>query len=216
MVSTNQFVLQQSNGLKSRTSQCGFTLLELIMVVAILVLVAALSIPAVSRSFTSQRLNKAADQVRTQMNRARIQSMKTGEVHAFFYELGGETFRMAEFNEQIQNIIDGGSSRREQVPQSNVNFGRDRLPRDVRFVGHSVSEDARASQTMSEVSADTGQLLPILFYPDGSSQDATLYLQNVKGDTLSVNLRGLTGAASVRPVEGGSGSSGSSGGSGRR
>lgn len=202
MVSAKQFVLQQSNTSKSRAIKRGFTLLELIMVVAILILVAALSIPAVSRSFTSQRLNKAADQVRTQMNRARIQSMKTGEVHALFYELGGDTFRMAEFNNEIQNILEQRSDRRrDEVARSNVDFGNDRLPRDVRFIGHSVSEDARALETMGDVNADTGQLLPILFYPDGTSQDATLYLQNIKGDTLSVNLRGLTGAASVRSVD---------------
>lgn len=201
MVTINQFVFQRANGSNSRVFKRGFTLLELIMVVAILILIAALSIPALSRTFTSQKLDKAADQVRSQMNRARIKSMKTGEVHALFYELGGDTFRIAEFNSELQNILDQRSRRNEDQHQSNVDFGNDRLPRDVRFVGHAVEEDARASQTMSEVNADTGQLLPILFYPDGTAQDATLYIQNVKGDMVSVNLRGLTGSTSVRRVE---------------
>jgi hypothetical protein len=45
-----------------------------------------------------------------------------------------------------------------------------------------------------------GALKPILFYPDGTSQDAIITLQNQKQAMIEVQLRGLTGRAkTVRP-----------------
>ena len=189
---------------KDRNDRVGFTLIEMIMVVAILILIAALSIPAVSRSFSSQKLNKSVDLVRTQMNRARIKALKTGEVYGFFYEPQGTTYRIAEFNAQAQDIIENGSGNRnddDEIRSSNYDYDEDRLPRDVKFVGHSIQDDARAKMVISETNLDTGQLFPILFYPDGTSQNATLVLENRDGDLMSVILRGLTGTTRVRKLE---------------
>ena len=106
------------------SDRLGFTLMELVMVMAILVLVAGLAIPMVSRSFTSQKLTKSVDLVRTQMNRARIKAMKSGEVYGFFYEPQGTTYRIAEFNAQAQDIIENGSGNRndDDEVQSNYDF----------------------------------------------------------------------------------------------
>ena len=170
---------------------------------AILVLVAGLAIPMVSRSFTSQKLTKSVDLVRTQMNRARIKAMKSGEVYGFFYEPQGTTYRIAEFNAQAQDIIENGSGNRndDDEVQSNYDFDGDRLPRDIKFVGHSIQDDARAKSVIAETNLDSGQLFPILFYPDGTSQNATLVLENRDGDLMSVILRGLTGTTRVRKIE---------------
>ena len=86
--------------------QRGFSLLELIIVLAIIVLVAAMSVPMLQRSFSSQKLTKGADLVRSEMSRARIRAMRTGEIHALFYEPGGSYFRTAEFNETVEDIIE--------------------------------------------------------------------------------------------------------------
>ena len=77
----------------------------------------------------------------------------------------------------------------------------DRLPRDIKFVGHSIQDDARAKSVIAETNLDSGQLFPILFYPDGTSQNATLVLENRDGDLMSVILRGLTGTTRVRKIE---------------
>lgn len=185
------------------SDRLGFTLMELVMVMAILVLVAGLAIPMVSRSFTSQKLTKSVDLVRTQMNRARIKAMKSGEVYGFFYEPQGTTYRIAEFNAQAQDIIENGSGNRndDDEVQSNYDFDGDRLPRDIKFVGHSIQDDARAKSVIAETNLDSGQLFPILFYPDGTSQNATLVLENRDGDLMSVILRGLTGTTRVRKIE---------------
>ena len=41
---------------------------------------------------------------------------------------------------------------------------------------------------------------PILFNPDGTTSDASLVLQNDKGQTIRVTLRGLTGIADASDV----------------
>jgi hypothetical protein len=41
---------------------------------------------------------------------------------------------------------------------------------------------------------------PILFKPDGTTSDASVVLQNDRGETIRVTLRGLTGIASASEV----------------
>jgi type II secretion system protein H len=178
--------------------QGGFSLLELIVVLAIIVLVAAMSVPMLQRSFSSQKLNKGADLVRSEMSRARIQAMRTGEIHALFYEPGGTQFKVAEFNETVENII--ANNRVDPVRTSNVDFSNGMLPKEVRFAAHDIIKDFRSQTAMSNTSIGQGNMEPILFYPDGTSQSATITLQNKEGDLIEINLRGLTGMATVRKV----------------
>jgi prepilin-type N-terminal cleavage/methylation domain-containing protein len=63
----------------------GFTLLELILVLALMVAVTALAGTNLRGTFRQQRLLKAAQQVRTEWTRARVQAIKTGRVQVFHH-----------------------------------------------------------------------------------------------------------------------------------
>ncbi|MFN9941949.1 MAG: hypothetical protein ACK56I_20985, partial [bacterium] len=49
----------------------------------------------------------------------------------------------------------------------------------------------------SMVASATGWSSPVLLYPDGSTTTAHLVLQDTRGRRFAVQLRGLTGEASV-------------------
>ncbi len=125
--------------------------------------------------------------------------MRTGEIHALFYEPGGTQFKIAEFNEAVEDII-ANKTQVDQIRTSNVDFGNGMLPKEVRFAAHDLIKDFRSQTAMSDMSIGQGDMQPILFYPDGTSQSATLTLQNKEGDLIDINLRGLTGMATVRKV----------------
>ncbi len=54
-----------------------YTLLEVILVLAILAMIAAIVTPNVGEAFLRQKLNGAADHLRTEWDKARLTAMKT-------------------------------------------------------------------------------------------------------------------------------------------
>ena len=73
----------------------GFTLLEIVLVVAIIALVAAVAIPSFQAWSQGYRLQQGVDTVRTLWVRARAAAMEEGRPYRFAYVLGTGNFRLA-------------------------------------------------------------------------------------------------------------------------
>ena len=178
----------------------GMTLLELLLVLAIMVVVASLVVPSVQRTFSRQALQKGADRIRVAMGQARIRAIKNGEEYAVFYVPGGSWFNVAPFVKfKEQSSL---AAKREKLAEAKQqsNFEDDLLPKGIKFAAGEVSMDARAIEILaSGQSGDT--LRSILFYPDGTAQDAKIILQNEKENLVEIQLRGLTGLARTVRVE---------------
>ncbi len=167
------------------------------LVIGILIAISAIALPTVTRSFSSQSLAKAADRVRVSMGQARVRAIRTGQIHAVGYLPGRGWIDVASLD-QLQTIASKAGRRLQQQHQAlTSNYDDDLLPGKVVFVAGETVFDARALDA-SEQGADASGLRTILFYPDGTSQDARLTLQNEEGRFIDVTLRGLTGTASVR------------------
>ncbi len=186
------------NQLPERTKS-GFTLLELIIVLAVMIAIAAMSLPMLQRSFSGQKLDKGADLVRAHMGRARVNAIRNGEIHAFYYQIEGPAFHVGPFNaETIDSLKDVALE--EENRTSNFDFGDNLLPREVRFSMALANTDARAAAAIMSANYQPGDMRPILFYPDGTSQTAKLILQNKENDAVQVTLRGLTGTTTLKKI----------------
>jgi hypothetical protein len=83
--------------------------------------------------------------------------------------------------------------------QGNSGVEENLLPNGVIFVASEVLSDARAAEVLSGTGEAGNGLLQVLFYPDGTSQDASIVMQNQIGGIVEIQLRGLTGLSkSVR------------------
>jgi prepilin-type N-terminal cleavage/methylation domain-containing protein len=180
-------------------SQSGFTLLELIIVLAVMIAVAAMSLPMLQRSFSGQKLDKGADLVRAHMGRARVNAIRNGEIYAFYYQIEGPAFRVGPFNAETIDSMKNVPLN-EDARTSNFDFGDDLLPREVRFSMSLTNTDARAAAAMVSANFQPGDMRPILFYPDGTSQTAKVILQNKENDAVQVTLRGLTGTTTIKKI----------------
>lgn len=175
----------------------GFTLIELLLVIAIIVVVAALSVPAIQRTIKAQGVRSGADRVRVAMGQARVKSIRAGEVYALFYARNGSWFNIAPLS-QYRDIVSQQQSReRQRETVANRDLEYDLLPQGVTFVAGEAGEDSRSAASKEDVGNSVGQLEMILFYPDGSSQDAAVTIQNEMGDMWRVELRGLTGSSTA-------------------
>jgi Tfp pilus assembly protein FimT len=167
------------------------------LVIGILVAISAVAGPAVTRSFSGQSLLKAADRVRVSMGQARVRAIRTGQIHAIGYLPGQGWIDVASLDQLPTIVSKAGRRLQQQQADLTSNYEDDLLPGDVIFVAGQTVVDARAFDAGTGA-ADSGRLRTILFYPDGTSQDARLTLQNESGRFVDVTLRGLTGTASVR------------------
>jgi len=94
----------------------GFTLLEVILVLALLVVIAAIALPNLRGSLDSRRLQDAGYRIRAELTRARSRAIREQRIYAFRYEIGGSAYRVEPWIRAEDEIEaeppsgDGGSS----------------------------------------------------------------------------------------------------------
>jgi prepilin-type N-terminal cleavage/methylation domain-containing protein len=185
----------------------GVTLLEVLLVLALLVVLAATAWPSLGPAFGGYELRKSADQVRVQWNRARVRAMSTGQTVLFHYSL--DTSRCWLQTEPEPEYLPGGSEAlsvdemqaadAETIAPQDVTL----LPERITFTEGEIldSDDADlASEIVLEPVAAGEETEPVVFYPDGTASSARIVLSNEQGRSIEVSLRGLTGVSTVSDV----------------
>jgi len=191
-----------------------FTLLEVLLTLCLLVILASMTWPVLSRPLANQRLRKAADQVQMEWVRARVKAMSNGCVYLFHYaaESDGYSLQSQLAPESVtENGLSGGAEYAASGAEGAAGgeTRQRRLPEGIRFMVGETALDSRAQATLAQPTAPADEAaawaMPIYFYPDGITSTATLRLVNEYGFTIEVSLRGLTGIATVGPVQAGGG-----------
>ncbi len=206
-----------------RPRRCGMSMLELMLVLALLVALSALSLPAFRGSFDNHRLRKAGELIQVYFNKARIKAMKTGQIHMFQYQAEQNTFSVTPYyNDQDvleldavqESAMNGGGGGTATPLNASPGLGLPGnavveprpLPDGVAFALAQVASDMRSVQTNQQMQMQNMNQLatqenpPILFYPDGTTSDARIALVNGQKYYVTVTLRSLTGLAKVSDV----------------
>ncbi len=182
------------------------TLIEVLLVLALLVTLAAITWPAMDRPIADQRLRKAADKVRVAWAKARVEAMSTGETFVFRCSLESDEYTLESQPgpESVGLMSTSADGQFDETASTSTTLTEPlstkthRLPDDIRFVDGEVTFDTRATilgETTDEFSSDSaGQCVdPIMFFPDGTTSTAKLILENEFQRRIELSLRGLTG-----------------------
>jgi prepilin-type N-terminal cleavage/methylation domain-containing protein len=175
----------------------GYTLLEMVLVTALIGILAALSYPAIDSMYNGQRLDAGVDAVEAAWAQARSRAIHEGRNYRFAVVLGQGNYRIAPDLPDYWSGVSGGD------PTALVREGT--LPRGVTFAS---PEDGLALQppggqtALPEGSVGPEQWVPVaVFKPDGSAEaDAHILFQSAAAAPKELSLRGITGAVSVRRV----------------
>jgi type II secretory pathway pseudopilin PulG len=160
----------------------GFTIMELLLVMSLLIMIGAISAPSFTGWAENQRLRKSGDIIRTVWSRARIKAMKSGQTIVFRYEIGGSRYRVEAWQtpgEMADFGMTGRTGDNTPLPLPNAE-GNDPelaaengtgsqglssqaaeqvLPRSITFVGSEIEMDARDIFAGEQAMAD-GQAMP--------------------------------------------------------
>lgn len=153
----------------------GFTILETMLVLALIVVVAAIAIPSIESMYSGVKLTSAADAVRSQWAEARARAAEDGIAYRFSVIPQSGKFKVAP-DRQDEATNDG-----EDAPL--VFEGE--LPGGVLF--------ADATDLNGESDGEYQSL--VVFMPDGTARNDIEVGFRANGTrTLILRLRGLTGA----------------------
>jgi prepilin-type N-terminal cleavage/methylation domain-containing protein len=181
------------NQANERITRHGYTLSEMLVVLSVLVTVTALSQPALREALSDSRLRSAAKQVRVELAKARLKAMKTGIALQFRYKLGQGRFEVGPklLDEVATRPRADRDPRRGKTsdPAAEAVVEQD-LPQGVSFE-HDEPEEVQRAPAVGE----NGWSDPIVFYPNGRTENAHIRLKGEHHAFIEVSLRGLTGVA---------------------
>ncbi len=168
----------------------GFTLLELLLVLAILVILGALVLPAVENSFAEVRLQAGADNLKAKLAEARSHAIAEQRPYRFAVKPNSSNYRVAPDNPDQWG-------EQPPVPQAPTEDGlsvkpfvvEDKLPESIQFQFAPGSEP-QSSGGWSKV---------VAFQPDGScDDDRTIRLDLDNCRPIEISIRQLTGAVTAK------------------
>src|SRR5687767_13002379 len=112
-------------GVASRQARrSGLTLVEVCLVLALLVVIGAISAPMLGGSFSRAALNGAGDLLRGAWSRARLAAMESGQTYVFRFQPNGRAY-------QIVTLSDLGALGAEAVPIEEAEGTVEDKPEDI-------------------------------------------------------------------------------------
>jgi type II secretory pathway pseudopilin PulG len=181
-----------------RTRRPAYTLFELIVVLAIIVVAGAIVIPSMAAMSPYYKVNGAADMVRAAWAEARAHAMEQGRPYRFSVEHGGSFFRVAPDRDDYWSSGSGPSD----DPDGPGFILEKPLPGGVRFALNGEAPPASSSvadQGKDENRKPSGNWDTVcVFLFDGTAkQDVKVVFQVRGARPVMLQLRGLTGAATT-------------------
>jgi Tfp pilus assembly protein FimT len=219
-----QFVARSNSRTATRSgsgprSSGGMTLVEILVVLALLVVIGGLVVPVFEGSIASVRLRRAGDQVVTGWSRARAEAIESGQPYQFRFTPETGTFVIEPWNGLLGEQGMSGSTRTTTSSATTASsstsaanstdaaatstVANTALPDEIVFQsGELAVEDFQSGErsVASLQEAQAEQSTPILFFPDGTASEASVLLTNGKKQFVRVTLRGLTGVGRASEV----------------
>ena len=194
----------------------GFSVLELLIVLAVLTTVTAFVLPALHGPLNRSRLRSAAVDVQSAWSKARSFAIRKGMPMNFRCELSGRHWRVEcdadgrEGRSRLGAEVRSGPRAEHDNSISRQKFDSSRdgslvhegsLPDGIKFSdfrlsgqtgGRSGEADERDYDKRQPMATDPQWSLPLTFRPDGRSHNAQLCIAGEDGLVIHLSIRGLT------------------------
>lgn len=166
----------------------GYTLLEILCVIAVLVILGAVILPTLSGMFRDTRVKAAADLVRGHAADARTRAIEDGRSYQLFASPDGRRIRIGPDDSEQPEQSSSGQPAPVLVRESD-------LPDAVTLMPIMTGDETQTSGSTN------GWNKLVTFLPDGTCREsmAQFDLQEDGVIPLRVTIRGLTGMVNVVP-----------------
>jgi prepilin-type N-terminal cleavage/methylation domain-containing protein len=181
----------------------GYTLFELVLVLAVLVLLSAIAYPSLKAMYGHYKMTGAVDTVRGAWAQARAHAIEEGRPYRFAIVPGTGQYRVAPDQPDYWSGSPPASD-----PNGRALVLEKSLPGGVNFaVGGPADSgaDPQPDPPAGGASPDS-YANPVVFLPDGSAREDAEVIFQVRGARpTAIRLRGLTGIVTVKHLDAGGG-----------
>ena len=200
----------------------GFTLLEIVIVLTIILILASLSWPPLLRYIRERTIREQAHTIRLELNNARIKAIDQGVSYQFRFEPGGRRYVILPIDPPSTSAESSGGTTSPGVGVSAgsapaaapVVSGRIAEPCefDIPTAFNSVTHADQAVVT-EKLPEEWLNLLPdgsslretawspaVRFFADGSADDSTVTVIDDQDCRIDIGVRGFTGSVSAGPL----------------
>ncbi len=179
-----------------RRNRAGYTLFEVVLVVTLVAILAALGYPTLDTAYNGMKVQSAADAVRSAWAEAKAHAINDGRAYRFAYYPGKGNYRVAPDSADFWAGAAGDTASSDQGQDPPLVL-EDALPRRLIFGGPGDGD-------LGESFVDPGSIAPAswtigaVFLPDGTVRDDTqLTVSLIQGPSLTLRMRSLTGVVTV-------------------
>jgi prepilin-type N-terminal cleavage/methylation domain-containing protein len=169
------------------TDRRGFTIVEVLLVAAVIVMLAAMAYPSIEAMYGDLRLTAAADQVRGRWADARTRAIEEGRPYRFATQPDGQ-YKVAPDTSEFwsgSSETTAGDVNNSDTPPLVI---EESLPQGLKFADESNSGDADSGSWQTAIK----------FLPDGTANaDKTITIQADGYRPVQLRVRALTGAVTV-------------------
>jgi len=190
-----------------QTRQRGFTLIEMLLVLALMVMLLGIAYPSLARLRLETQLKQGTESVRLQVKQARLHALESGLEYQFRFEPGGKRFIVvpADYSTiQVQQTVNqqSGNSKPQEVYWKALG----QFETKVRFSPNSSDQGVPAQPLPKEFLTGFDQpdelsrvnwSPPLIFRADGSARDFAVQIEAENGSYLTLSVRGITGGTFV-------------------
>lgn len=184
-------------GYSKSSTRAAFSLVELLIVLAILATMAAFTIPALRGPMDKSKLRGAGRAMETAIAKARSLSIRSGQPHWLTYEPGGRAWQIETEPEPTNSA--GGAATVSELTQETAAVEATRvvrtgvLPDGVTFA--ETTELASSEPADVLLSPQSNWSAPIRFTPIGRTANREIIIQGTRDFEMQIRVRGLTGSA---------------------
>lgn len=189
----------------------GFTLIEILIVLALIAIISSIAMPSLRGFAASTRLKSTAHAIRDILNFARDMAITERASYLVVFDLtanrywlaSSETFDLADpstpltasFPVQQPTANQGTTALQRPGPsRTNAILGIPQKP------GHDVSLTRMiTNHNFQTIQIDAG-VDYVYFSPTGSSEDTALYLQDRRGQAMSITVENATGRVRLQKI----------------
>jgi len=186
------------------TRRTAFSLLELMIVLAVMLTISAIAAPTLMDRVQNGRIQEAAEHVREVLANARRYAIDSGLDYHFRFEVNGQAVAAIP-----AELLASPSNSFSSDPKDTRSVLEALILDDSLFLRALKGEnpggetlESKAFDNLAEA-ADLAQRTwsrPILFRFDGTAEDRSFRVMDEEGRAAVISVRGLTGAIRVGPV----------------
>ncbi len=183
-------MFQQRGAMNARCGDRAFTLIEIMMVVAIIAIVMTMGMPAIYRLVRLESFRQSVSDVMEACSRARA--------HAI---LQGSTMELVIRAEDGQITVQSAGGDRSEGPGNPASTSEITSSSGASVYTGQLGKNVGVA--MLDVNMMNQMDLPeshVRFYPNGTSDELTLVLQSEKGEMRKITLEATTGLADVETM----------------